>query len=327
MNIDIPLSLYDRVIGRKRPLTVTLFIVFILFASASIAGSLEYGWAEFFAQHHWRNFFLPPAIISYLLLVSPRLSKMDQKIVQSLQPLIGLDDKKLNTLIRELLSGNPLKEVVAFSGGGILGLIMVLSGVEFTFNWLMMYFSFMIAVMYGLLAWAVYINLSSYNFIPTLLSQPLSINLFDITPLKSIGRQSLLLAMVFAGGITLSLIFMVEAALFLTLQFWVIYIPLGLCPLIIFFSNMIPTHRVISEKKEQELEKIRQPIQKLSRKMLELLDEEKNTYQLAAEINALSNYEKRLENINTWPYDFAMLNKVFFSLLLPSVVIILKIIL
>lgn len=327
MNIPLPSSLYDRFIAGKRSFKFTLSIVFLLFASAVIMGSLEYGWSEFFSEQNWRNFFLPPAIISYIILISPKLSKTDQRIVQSIQPLIELDEDKFKELIEKLLYINPLKEVAAILGGVIFGLILVLNSFEFISTWFLVYLGFMSVLTYGLLAWVVYVNLSNYDFIPKLLSQPISIDPFDITPFNSIGRQGLLLAVVFAGGITLSLIFIVEAALFWTIQFWVIYIPLILCPIIIFFSNMLPTHRVILEAKEQELNKIRQPILKLSRKILSFIEEGRDTKQLIPELNALISYEERLEKTNTWPYNFSMLRTLFFSILLPGLVIILKTIL
>ena len=60
--------------------------------------------------------------------------------------------------------------------------------------------------MYGLLAWTIYATLASTRLTNALLSQPLQIDPFDLSPFEPIGRQSLLNALVFVGGISLSLI-------------------------------------------------------------------------------------------------------------------------
>ncbi len=320
--MDLPSSLFDSYIGRKRPLAFILIICLALFVLALLVGIWEFGFNEFFSEQHWRNYFLSPAIISYLLLVSPRFSQTDQVIVESLRPLVKLEKEKYEALVRELLYVNPIKELAAILVGIIFAFITVIT--SFEIGWLLIYVFIMSALTYSLLSWVIYVNISSFNFIPTLMHQPLEINLFDISPFTSIGRQGLLLSLVFAGGITLSMIFVFDAAVFQTLQFWLIYIPLGLCPAIIFFSNMIPTHQVISQAKTRELEKVEKPVIKLSRQLLESVQKGESTSGLAAEINALNVFKKELKKAPTWPYDFSMLRTLFFSILLPGLVIILK---
>jgi len=320
--MDLPSSYFDKYMASKHSPGFIIVICVVLFLVALVVGSVEFGLIEFFTNQHWRSYFLSPAIISYLILVSPRFSQMDQVIVESLRPLIKLEKEEYNQLVRELLYVNPLKEVLAI----IIGVIFAFSTLitSFDFSWIFVYQLIMSSLTYALLSWVIYVNISSFNFIPTLMRQPLEINLFDISPFTSIGRQSLLLSLVFAGGITISMIFVFDAALFQTLQFWLIYIPLGLCPAIIFFSNMIPTHQVISKAKKKELEKVEKPLIKLSRQLLKSVQRGESASELATEINALNVFKKELKNAPTWPYDFSMLRTLFFSILLPGLVIILK---
>jgi hypothetical protein len=44
-----------------------------------------------------------------------------------------------------------------------------------------------------------------------------------------------------------------------------------------------------------------------------------STVPLGADINALVAYEKRLLAASTWPYDTAMLRTLFFSVILPAI--------
>ena len=61
--------------------------------------------------------------------------------------------------------------------------------------------------MFGTLGWIVYRAIASTRLSRWLSRQPLDVDIFDITPFEPIGRHSLQLAMVFVGGIILSLVF------------------------------------------------------------------------------------------------------------------------
>ena len=107
--------------------------------------------------------------------------------------------------------------------------------------------------MYGLLAWTVYVALASSRVTGALLRQPLLIDPLDISPFEAVGRQSLLLALVFVGGIALSLLISVTNFEFLYEPgFWLVNIPLMLVPIAIFFLNMQPTHKVLAEAKAKD---------------------------------------------------------------------------
>ena len=63
--------------------------------------------------------------------------------------------------------------------------------------------------MFGTLGWLVYRAIASTLLSRRLCRQPLRVDIFDITPFEPIGRQSLLLAMVFIGGIVIGVVLVV----------------------------------------------------------------------------------------------------------------------
>ena len=326
--MELPLSLFDKIIGRPRPLWLTLSIAFILYAIALVFGSSQYGFREFFLNDHWRGFIVSPSIIIYILVVAPLLSKIGGQVIKSIRPLVDIEEEQFCNIVYKAAYIEPWKELVAILLGLALGVIIVVANIGFSITWTAFYITLSNALIYGLLAWVIYVSLTDIKLTATLLRLPLLVDPFDIAPFEPIGRQSLLLAIVFIGGITLSLVFVgFESIMFHRFDFWLIYLPMFMVPVVIFFMNMYPTHRVILAAKERELKEINNQSVILSRKLLELIQREVDTGNFPAEINALSAYEQRLQSTRTWPFNFAMLRTLFFSILVPGFTALLRVIL
>lgn len=105
------------------------------------------------------------------------------------------------------------------------------------------------AILYGLLAWLIYFTVARTQATATVLRQPLLVDAAEISAFLVIGEQGLILALLFIGGMTLSLLLLLYSALdpsaFLQIDFWLILSPLALTPVAIFFLAMLPTHRVL----------------------------------------------------------------------------------
>ena len=110
-----------------------------------------------------------------------------------------------------------------------------------------------------------------------------------------------------------------STSFFLTLIFILlaVYIPIAMVPVIIFFLNMIPTHRVLSKAKAQELAAVREQLHKSCRILLECKEKNQETNNIPGEINALAVYEKQLEDTRTWPYNTELLRALFYSIVTP----------
>ena len=171
--------------------------------------------------------------------------------------------------------------------------------------------------MYGLLAWTICVAVASTRVIAALHRQPMRIDILDSRSFETIGRQSLVLALVFLGGITLSLLLSFQFENLTTPEFWIIYVLLIMVTLLIFFLNMYPAHRVLAAEKERQLVPVRGHIQRLCQDLVAHLEGDQDTGNLGAEINALEIYEKRLQAVRTWPYNTTMLRALLFSVLIP----------
>ena len=88
-------------------------------------------------------------------------------------------------------------------------------------------------------------------------------------------------------------------------------------PVIVFFLNMLATHRVLANAKKQALADVRRQLEGAGRDLVRRLAEQQDTGTLAATVATLVAYEHRLTEARTWPYNTAMLRTLFLSLLLP----------
>jgi hypothetical protein len=171
--------------------------------------------------------------------------------------------------------------------------------------------------MNGILLWTIFIAVASTRVHAALHRQALRIDIFDPSPFEPIGRQALLLAMVFIGGSTLSFILTFQLQNIAAPGFWTGYIIMVMVSALIFFLSMRPTHKVLAAAKKREHDAIQQHITRACRELVKRLDGSQAAHDLAAEINALAIYEQRIGGARTWPYNTTMLRTLFFSVLIP----------
>ena len=107
--------------------------------------------------------------------------------------------------------------------------------------------------MCGLLGWLGFTTIANTRVISHLLRLPLRVDPLDIKPFEAIGRQSLVIAFAFIGGNTLALLLGNYASAAGDPRFWLLFGPFFLLPVVVFFLNMIPTQRVLSQAKNGEL--------------------------------------------------------------------------
>jgi len=311
-------SIFDRVIGNQKPIWYTLVVGMLLMILLVAVAVLDGELVPIFQNGHWRVLILAPVIILYILAISPVLTRKGNEVVLTLRPLIQLSDEQFEQLVSE---GNPLKplhEVTVLFTGCLFGLITTLPDIlQNGLSWTGLYWAVTTALMYGLLLWTIVVSFTSTRITSKLYKQEMTFDILDPSPFKPIGRQSLLLAIAFVGGITVSLVLSYQPGFMGSLEFWAVYLVLAIMTVLIFFMNMLPTHRVLSGEKKQRLEPVQSHIRRLCHQLVEKLDAEGDTGSLPGEISALERYEYRLQHAHTWPYDTDMLRKLFFSVLIP----------
>ena len=311
-------SLFDQVISKPRPWGFFLGVAGLLFLSLFIAVLLDSNLEDFSSDFSWRGLLIPGTIILYILGVAPRMAHMEKRVLQSFQSILYLDEAEFEETINQSAKSSPRKELAAIGIGLVLSIFAATGSMGGELTWVTGYWVITTIAMYTLLVWTIYVSIAGTRVIKNLLQQPLKIDPFDTTAFEPIGRQSLMISLVFVGGITLSLVFIGwDFSSFRQPVFWLVYIPLGLVPLILFFLNMLPTHRVLADAKAKELAAVRGQLQNACRKLLRKLENSQDTNNTPNEISALAVYEKQLKETRTWPYNTAMLRTLFFSVLIP----------
>lgn len=311
-------SRFDRILSKQRPLWQKLLVSLIFLLLPFIAAAFDGVLYEYLLLGRWRFFLLAPSIILYIWFVSPAMARSEVDVIRSIRPLIPMDDKEFSQMVRRESQVNPRYEWLSFGIGALLGIISALtSGMDQNVSSLLFYWFFSMAIMYGLLGWVIFAAIASTRFNAALHSQPLQFDILDPEPFEVVGRQSLLMALVFIGGITLSLLLTFQLENISSPALWLSYLLLVLITLLIFFLNMRPTHQILVTARQGELKPLQQKINTLCRELMLRLDTKQDAGSIPEEINALVAYESRLLSARTWPYNTSMLRTLFFSVLIP----------
>ena len=316
--MDQPTSIFERVFGRPRPVWVVLIVSLSLLLLPIVFVYLDGALNEFFNQGRWRIFLLPPTIILYIWIISPHMTRMGTIVIESIRPLVQLDDENFDHQISEVSRINPLHEWVAFGIGVVLGIITILiADIDQSAPWSLVYWLISNSLMYGVLAWVVFVSITSTRVNAALHRLPMRIDILDSTPFEVIGRQSLLLALVFIGGITISLLFTFQDANLSSPEFWLVNMLFVLFIILIFFLSMRPTYKLLAAEKKRQLDPVQKHINHACQDLVQRLEQDQDPGGLSSKINALEVYEQRILAARTWPYNTSMLRTLFFSVLIP----------
>lgn len=132
-----------------------------------------------------------------------------------------------------------------------------------------------------------------------------------------VGRQGLLLSLIFVGAITVSLPFINIWGFFLYWQYWVIYSILLTATILPFFLVMWPTHRTLLGLKMEQLATVERLVGQTSTQLQMLAAGGADTLATATVLQAWLALEHRLKYARTWPYDTEMLRTLYLSVLAP----------
>jgi hypothetical protein len=316
--MELPRSLFDRYIDRPRRPKIALGVCALLFLAPFAIAYAQGALSEMLYGGTWRGLLVPPVIITYVVLVAPKMTQMSDRVIESFRRIVLIDDASFARVIETAGRIKPRNEMIAIVIGFLVGYLTATRSFGGQFSSLTLEYSIANGLMYGLLAWTIYAAVAGSRLITAMLRQPLRLDPLDITSFEPVGRQSLVAALVFIGGITLSLLLIgLAPASSAPLEFWLSYIPFALVPVLVFFLNMYPTHRVIAAARDAEQKEAKARIRAAYRDLLARRNGGLNTENLPAEINALVAYDQLLQKARTWPYNTAMLRALGVSLLIP----------
>ena len=320
-------SLFDRTISRRRSSWTLVWIALIFVGFAVVTFTLDGESESLTTPGFWRTALTSPAIIIYVLAVAPSLQRMGPEVIRAFRPVVQLDDESFARLVWESSYVSPRGEILSLAIGALAGAILTNTGSTWSagLSWTRLYWIVTDAVLLGLLAWVVYVSIVGTRQTVALHQQPLNIDLFDLSPFIPIGRQSLILALVFIGGILISLLLGVQPESLRVPQFWVTYTVMALIPVLIFFLNMRPTHHVLSEEKKKR----QGSLERRFRTVFHQLEQQENQpdSRLAEEINVLSIYEQHLNAARTWPYNTSQLRTLAITVLVPLLTLLVRLLL
>ena len=129
------------------------------------------------------------------------------------------------------------------------------------------------------------------------------------------------MARAFVGGSTIVVFFMAAGQFRLTLIDIALYGLLIGITLLIFYMTLRPAHRVLREAKLVEQDELRGHMAEAYRRLEAMtVPERENILPFATEVGLWQQYEVRLKEVPTWPYNAGMLRTLFASILLPIMV-------
>ena len=329
----VPSTLLEELVERTRlswlQVAMALGLVFVLFlvGIAFLAGIL----AEPFDADFWRAGLLYPAIIVYVLLTMPVLTRLRDGAIESFRPLALMDDDGFEHLLAESPMFNRRLEWLAVGVGMVSGLLLLrpwdYSGLSRTWltsgtrsEWLVLYVLIAGGLWSGFLGLGIYSSLSSMRLFSGLQRHSLDINVFDLRPLEPIGRWSLGIALVFIGGSVLSLLFFPQ--LTPSIEALILYGILILTPVSVFFLNMLSTRQTIVAAKKRSLDMARDNLAAASVVLEELVakGQLKDTGTPLNSISAWVTYEERVKAVAEWPYTAEIRRNLVLSTFLPLAV-------
>ena len=305
----------------QMPLWRKVLFMLVLFGLPLALTYLEGVRPSLLNRETWRSAYFPTVMVIYILAVAPWIWRTQQEVVEGLRPLVSVALDTGDALAPTTRWRSSLGDWTAFSIGLLGGLVLSMSPFPPELRyWSGRYWMATILIMYGVLAWLIYATMGSARLTALLHRYVQHKDPLDLSAFEPVGRQGLILAMIFVGTITLSLLFIYTPTMFLDWRGIVVYSILVLVTVSIFFNVMWPAHRVLLRVKEQKLVSVRRLIGQTFQKLETLAAEGADTQPMATEVQAWLTLERRLKQTRTWPYDTEMLRTLFISVLTPLLV-------
>jgi hypothetical protein len=299
-----------------RKVLLTLLLLALPFGLADLEGART----TLINQETWRTAYFPTVAMLYMIAVAPWIWWAEKEVIEGLQPLIKIKLKSDEALAYKGWWRSSWGDWCAFGAGLVAGLLLLISQpIPDLRYWTVRYWIATVLITCGALVWLIYAAMGSARWTALLHHHILHEDPFDITAFEPVGRQALVLAMIFVGAITLSLLFIYGRTIFWTWQNIIIYSILVLAAVLIFFIVMWPTHRTLRHAKLQELAGLQRLIGQTMRKLETRVAEGADTQSVLNEVPVLLTLEQRIKQTRTWPYDTEMLRTLFISVLVPLI--------
>ncbi len=299
----------------------TAFVVFIavlLGVLLALAGYLDGGIRQRDGLSPWMVG-LNPVILVYILALHPFMHRRWVRAMQSLEALAPHAESAspAGTAARR-------GEWAAVMLGTIAGLAVARRGPAAE-AWLWVYSEAVSALMFALLGAAIYGSVMRSRQLAAYSRSRLELKVFDghlLTPFAQWGQS---LSLVFVGGISLSLLFQSYQSL-RSMESVIIYGCLIVVAMTLFFMSMWTVHVALAKAQCKELARVRSDLIVAREALFRGRDGEtaRAVQDAYLSVAILGVYERQVLDASTWPFDLAIVGRVFASVGAPLGVYLLK---
>jgi len=156
--------------------------------------------------------------------------------------------------------------------------------------------------------------------------QPLKLDILETNLLTPVAHWSLGISLAFVGGISLSLLNQNWENLLDWSNIYT-YSMLICVTILIFFLSMWSAHNAISTIKNRELALAQKNLINASREMKEraVNDNLERAEGLSSTISMWETYQRLVKDVPTWPFNAIIIRRLVASILVPSIVYLIKI--
>ena len=184
--------------------------------------------------------------------------------------------------------------------------------------------------MFGLLGWLFYTGFAGSRLIARLSRKPLKLDVLDPAPLMPVARWSLGTALMFVGGISLSMVFISSSRESFPWLEWgtiIIYVVLILVTVLLFFLSMWGVHTAMAEAKRRELALARKHLSTafMGLRSRAVQGQSEGMDGLSVAVAGWTAYEARIARAPEWPYNAGIIRRLAASVLAPIAVYLIKI--
>lgn len=262
---------------------------------------------------------LNSVMLVYILSVHP---VMHRRWIRAMQSLEALDPHAGSAIPAEMATRRG--EWAAMMLGALAGLAVARRGPAGE-AWLWLYSEGVSALMFSLLAAAIYGSVMRSRQLAAYSRSGIEIKVFDghlLTPFAKWGQS---LSLVFVGGISLSLLFQSYQSL-RSLESVMIYGCLIVVAMTLFFMSMWTVHMALVSAQDKELAKVRRDLTVARDALTHRRDCETAAALQDAYLPVvmLGVYERQVLKASTWPFNLAIVGRVFASAVAPLAVYLLK---
>lgn len=260
-----------------------------------------------------RGAFLAPVLLIYLMFVEPALRILRDKAASSMVVKIPEYESQLGRILDEIPGCSRTGQVVGFLTGFAISVLIFnpwSSNSDITMSQL--YVGVFMSVMFGYMSWLVYTWIVAIKMFGKLQNEAADYEPLKCEDLYPVGRWAIAIGTSLLLASALSMMFLTREALFSSTS-GIVYTILVLTAFGITFAAAWSTHRMMDKEKKSAL---KQAVNRISRLAAAL---GRAPSQIDAEqLRAWIALESRIESTSSWPFNTAMLRRMFLAISIPG---------